>query len=336
MFPFLCFRNPGLRPKGLIEGVHIDFDSVLGRGSDAAVYNGVWNAPVAVKVLHDALIAPDVESRDVFIRKFVDECERMRELNHVNIVHFLGTTMTRTGAPALVTEKLASTLERHAERSELSMKELIRLFLDVTAGLAYIHSRGLVHRDLTTRNILLTAGTQPRAKITDVGVSKRLHGDNLEQLTRCPGTLVYMPPEAIGSQPTYDHRLDVFSFGVVAMATILRRGPSFDLMNIERYERLPDGSRRPISEIERRKDDFDAIPADHPLKPIIRRCLENDSIRRPTAVELHAELVRIGERLGFHDLENKVRVCLCLRSLDFSRLTLHCYLLRCFSWYVVC
>ena len=293
--------NPAIAPDAIIRDVQVNFDSTpLGRGSDAVVYEGSWKTPVAVKVLHEALIAPDVQSRDVFIARFLQECKRMEELRHINIVQFLGVMMTRSGAPALVTEKMAKTLEKHYETTELSLPEAVRIFCDISAGLACIHAHGMVHRDLTTRNVLLTSETKPRAKIADVGVSRRLHGDNLAAaaaLTKCPGTLLYMPPEALTDPPTYDERLDSFSLGVLMMAVLLKREPSGDLLHIERFERLADGSRRAIPEVERRKADFDAIGSGHPLKGILGRCLVNDGERRPSAAQLHLELVSVAESL---------------------------------------
>ena len=85
-------------------------------------------------------------------------------------------------------------------------------------GLLFLHCESVVHRDLTARNVLLTSSL--RAKITDFGNSRivRLeHGQLARTLTRFPGTLVYMAPEAVSERRQYGPSLDVFSFGVLTL-----------------------------------------------------------------------------------------------------------------------
>ena len=94
---------------------------------------------------------------------------------------------------------------------------------DVARGLFYLHSYDplIIHRDLTAKNVLLTASHV--AKITDFGNSRIINlppgqlGCTLSQL---PGTLVYMPPEALSASARYSSRLDIFSFGHLALYTL--------------------------------------------------------------------------------------------------------------------
>ena len=90
--------------------------------------------------------------------------------------------------------------------------------MGVCQGLLYLHGESVVHRDLTARNVLLT--TSLRAKITDFGNSRIVHlepGRLARTLTRFPGTLVYMAPEAVSEDGQYGPSLDVFSFGVLTL-----------------------------------------------------------------------------------------------------------------------
>jgi len=83
----------------------------------------------------------------------------------------------------------------------------------------YLHSHKppIVHRDLSSNNILLT--TFLRAKISDLGVAKVIRPDHKKSLTKVPGTADFMPPEAMCDTVTskYDTSLDVFSFGAVML-----------------------------------------------------------------------------------------------------------------------
>jgi serine/threonine protein kinase len=94
---------------------------------------------------------------------------------------------------------------------------------DVANGLLYLHSHNekIIHRDLTAKNVLLTSLLV--AKITDFGNSRivNLQPDQLARtLSRLPGTLVYMPPEALSASSKYGPSLDVFSFGHLALFTL--------------------------------------------------------------------------------------------------------------------
>ena len=295
-------RLSGVKPEAIISDVNVDYATPLGRGSDATVYTGTWHAPVAVKVIHPLLVERGVHGRQHFLRHFGNECNRLRDLRHQHVVQFLGVTRSRDGTPALVTERLDTTLRRCYETTPMTLDEQIDILCDVSAGLEYIHSRGVIHCDLATSNVLLTAGPRRRAKLADFGVSHSLYGNSRltndgSAQTQCPGKHLYMPPEALTENPCYDQKLDVFAFGVLMMCTVLRREPSESVFCAPHHVRLPSGEERPIPEIERRRDDFNAIDARHPLRDLIARCLENDPKRRPSSKELHAELRRARSQL---------------------------------------
>ena len=96
---------------------------------------------------------------------------------------------------------------------------------DVASGLLYLHKRNppVIHRDLTAKNILLTSHLA--AKIADMGNSHIIDmkpGRLAKTLSKLPGTLVYMPPEALDDRHSYGPPLDVFSFGHLALFTVLQ------------------------------------------------------------------------------------------------------------------
>ena len=76
-------------------------------------------------------------------------------------------------------------------------------------------------RDLSAKNVLLNSSMV--AKISDLGNSRIVDlqpGQLVKTLSRVPGTLVYMPPEAFDNSSKYGPRLDIFSFGHLALFTI--------------------------------------------------------------------------------------------------------------------
>ncbi len=96
----------------------------------------------------------------------------------------------------------------------------VSILTDTCSGLVYLHDRPspIVHRDLTARNVLLTSSLS--AKIADMGNSRilKLNLAQLAQTTsKIPGTLVYMPPEALTESHKYGPSLDMISMGHLAL-----------------------------------------------------------------------------------------------------------------------
>ena len=161
----------------------------------------------------------------------------MSSLRHPNITLFLGLCfLPGTQLPLLVMERLETSLDdllEHMPGLPLSVK---RSFLeDVASGLVYLHKRTppVIHRDLTAKNILLTSSLV--AKITDMGNSRIVDmrpGQMARTLTKLPGTLVYMPPEALGETHRYGPSLDIFSFGHLALYTITQVSKIMPLLAI--------------------------------------------------------------------------------------------------------
>ena len=117
-------------------------------------------------------------------------------------------------------------------------------------------------------------------------------------MTQSPGSYPHMPSETLTEDAAYNDRLDIFSFGVLMTAVITRREPSGDLLHSERSQLLADGSKRVIPETQRRARDIKAIPAEHPLRGLILRCLQNDPNLRPSTAELQCELLGVQRSLN--------------------------------------
>ena len=133
--------------------------------------------------------------------------------------------------PTLVMEQLAMSLEdllneAIGRKEELPLSLKISILTDVAKGLVYLHNHSpqIIHRDLTSRNVLLTLDMQ--AKITDLGNALIIDSDTVAQtMTQTPGTAVYMPPEATQYQAKYDSSIDMFSYGHLALYTAIQQFP---------------------------------------------------------------------------------------------------------------
>lgn len=179
---------------------------------------------------------------------------------------------------------LAALLENHPNLP-LHFKE--RILLDVTVGLRFLHERKhpIIHRDLTTNNVLVTEDL--RAKISDLGMARILPTSLVREMTTAPGNIHFMPPEALTPDPVYDVKLDMFSLGVVILHVVLQTWPS---PNKASTSMDPLKGLIAHSEVERRTHHFRKMDSGQPLTQLAESCLNNSPESRPSAKEAHSLL----------------------------------------------
>ena len=177
------------------------------------------------------------------------------------------------------------------------------ILLDISRGLFYLHGHSppIIHRDLTARNILFTPSML--AKIADLGNARMVEPHKLNKtMSTAPGTLVYMPPEAIGVRPKYDAKLDMFSFGHLSLYTAIKEFPD-DLLPSTYPDPSDPDNLKARSEVQRREPFmmklYKEFGKEHPLVKLIRQCLHNAAECRPSA----ADVMKILEGL---DVEKEV------------------------------
>ena len=287
------------RPQQLhYRNVRIFKDKKLGNGSYGAVYQAMWGLlPCAAKLLHPLLVELS-EPGDDPRRQFEQECHFLSTMKHPHIVQYLGTIQDpNSELPALLMELMDESLTHFLERSQqpLSYHVEVNLCYDIALALDYLHSNDIIHRDLSSNNVLLIAGS--RAKVTDFGMSKLLRiSINPRTATKCPGATVYMPPEALSDHSVYSAKIDCFSFGVLEIQIMTRQFPDpGPPTRAVADPRSPVGILIPIVDSERRKPHIDFIDPTHPLLQTALRCLSYSEGDRPTAQDLCQQIATLKE-----------------------------------------
>ena len=279
------------------EDLEIFTKEQLGTGAFGTVYKAKFCEVIcAAKILHEVLCQLSGADSQVTQSRFKQECEILKDIKHPNVVQYLGVTHDQqSGLPILLMELLDENLTDFLKRSDEPLRYhlQVNLWQDIALALTYLHSKDIIHRDLSGKNVLLIAGS--RAKVADFGMSKLTvvnayltQGD----LAQCPGTPCYMSPEALVKPPAYSYKLDVFSSGVVAIQIITREFPEPGPQMLEHDDpNSPTGlSYTPIPEVNRRKNHIDLIDPEHPLLPLIKKCLADKEKDRPSAQKLCREL----------------------------------------------
>ncbi len=270
------------------KSVQIFEDQVLGHGSFGKVCKAKCDDLLcAAKMIHPVLLSDAVDPTSYMTSRFKQECEFLSIVKHPNIVQFVGLySVPDTGAAVLLMELMEETLTDYLENDLQYLVPYhiqVNICHSVASGLSYLHANGIVHRDVSSNNILL-AGNAQVIKLSDF-VRSFFDISNRDDLTMCPGVYVYMPPEALINDPKYTEKIDCFSFGVVVIQVFLTRefprpGDRTKYIDDPRYKFA---IAIPVPEIERRRNHISKIDPGHPLLPIALDCLKDRDADRPTA-----------------------------------------------------
>jgi len=218
------------------------YQSIDGKGH---VWKGSWNGiVVAVKMIK---VEQSMEA-DV-LRRFKKLTHILDGIEHPNICKYFGNTMHQ-GHPFMVHEfigggSLHSFLHGSSDDSAswlpaLPPRLLSRIALETASAVAYLHSKGVLHRNIKAASVLLD--DDQHVKLADFGLSTTLASD----LTAETGTYRWMAPEVIGHRK-YDDKCDVHSYGMLLWELTHRKIPFQGRGALQAAFAVVQGERPPIS-----------------------------------------------------------------------------------------
>ena len=207
---------PLIEPHGQIG--RFEIRRSLGSGGMGEIfesYDTELHRTVAIKVL-----ASKHSEDQTMKQRFLREARTASKLNHPNIatIHEIGEA---AGNPYIVMEYVEGrTLAERLAEGPLELREILEAGKQAAEALAEAHSQGIVHRDIKTANIMITA--RGKVKVLDFGLAKPLppvnRASSKARLTESGvllGTVSYMSPEQASGSEDVSHLSDIFSLGVV-------------------------------------------------------------------------------------------------------------------------
>lgn len=221
------------------------------------------------------------------LESFPSEARIVAKLEHPNIVPLYEAGVHR-GFPYLVFAYVEGTtlFDKRVRDGAMPVQEALRVFGAILDGVACAHAHGILHLDLSPRNIMIDAAGVPR--IMDFGLSKFAGADAARfEDRRLIGTPRYMSPEHFNGR-ALTARSDIFALGLILYEMVTGRSP----VQAENMQALI----RAIAERELDLGDMDRLGLDARLQALIRRALSHDANARfADAVEMKLALEQLSE-----------------------------------------
>eukprot|EP00250_Pteridium_aquilinum_P006013 c1600_g1_i1 orf=412-1587(+) len=268
------------------------------QGAFGRLYRGTYNGEdVAVKLLERP--ENNLERAQFLENQFAKEVSMLATLRHENVVRFIGACW-KPSVLCIATEyaKGGSLRMFLARKRVIPLRLAVKYALDVARGMEYLHSFGVIHRDLKSDNLLIS---DKSIKIADFGVA-RIEVQT-EGMTPETGTYRWMAPEMI-QRRSYNNKVDVYSFGIVLWELITGSLPFQNMTAVQAAFAVVNRGTRP-------EIPTDCAPA---LAQIMTSCWDANPEVRPAFSEV-VRLLEEAQQLIMRTVGTAVfRRCGCLAT----------------------
>ncbi|XP_078515907.1 serine/threonine-protein kinase PAK 6 isoform X1 [Lissotriton helveticus] len=207
----------------------------------------------------------------------------MRDYRHVNVVEMYKSYLVGEELWVLMEFVQGGALTDIVSQTRLSEEQIATVCESVLQALAYLHSQGVIHRDIKSDSILLTL--DGRVKLSDFGFCAQISKD-VPKRKSLVGTPYWMAPEVITRSP-YSTEVDIWSLGIMVIEMVDGEPPYFSDSPVQAMKSLRDGPPPKM------KNAYKISPV---LRDFLERMLTKDATERATAQELldHPFLLQTG------------------------------------------
>ncbi|KAF0893156.1 hypothetical protein E2562_023186 [Oryza meyeriana var. granulata] len=261
--PTTCLQSESQWKKGKLLGSGTFGQVYLGFNSE----NGQFCAIKEVQVISD-----DPHSKER-LKQLNQEIDMLRQLSHPNIVQYYGSEMTDDALSIYLEYVSGGSIHKLLREYGPFKEPVIRNYTgQILSGLAYLHGRNTVHRDIKGANILV--GPNGEVKLADFGMAK--HISSFAEIRSFKGSPYWMAPEVIMNGRGYNLPVDIWSLGCTIIEMATARPPWHQYEGVAAIFKIANS--KDIPEI---PDSFSEEG-----KSFLQLCLKRDPASRSTATQL--------------------------------------------------
>eukprot|EP00249_Psilotum_nudum_P014021 c24625_g1_i1 orf=199-1584(-) len=262
----------------LIDDSQLQLGQRVAKGSSGVIYEGMYKGEkVAVKALKS--FRSSAWTGVEFCREIVG----LLSCQHKNLLHMYGVTFNRCHGLLIITKFMEEgCLHQYLQRRQkLDVQEVIQLALGIAEGMSFLHSRGIVHRDLKSANVLLDE--KGNVVIGDLGNCCLWNEER--EIKQELGSYRWMAPEVFADESRtiqLTPQSDVYSFGILLWELVTCKLPYADYTDIQAAVAVVMNGLRP------------SIPeyCFPPLRYIIEKCWSQNPSDRPKFTQI-VEMLKI-------------------------------------------
>ncbi|XP_062147983.1 mitogen-activated protein kinase kinase kinase 3 [Alnus glutinosa] len=269
---------PNTRTSGVIENTTSTQSNwkkgrLLGRGTFGHVYLGFNSGSGQMCAIKEVRVASDDHTSRECLKQLNQEINLLSQLSHPNIVRYYGSELGEETLSVYLEFVSGGSIHKLLQEYGSFKEPVIQNYTrQIISGLAYLHGRHTVHRDIKGANILVDPNGE--IKLADFGMAK--HITACSSMLSFKGSPYWMAPEVVMNTNGYSLAVDIWSLGCTILEMATSKPPWSQYEGVAAIFKI--GNSKDTPEIpERLSND---------AKSFIKLCLQRDPSARPTALQL--------------------------------------------------
>ncbi|XP_059432018.1 mitogen-activated protein kinase kinase kinase 3 [Corylus avellana] len=269
---------PNTRTSGVVENTTSTQSNwkkgrLLGRGTFGHVYLGFNSGSGQMCAIKEVRVASDDQTSRECLKQLNQEINLLSQLSHPNIVRYYGSELGEETLSVYLEYVSGGSIHKLLQEYGPFKEPVIQNYTrQIISGLAYLHGRHTVHRDIKGANILVDPNGE--IKLADFGMAK--HITACSSMLSFKGSPYWMAPEVVMNTNGYSLAVDIWSLGCTILEMATSKPPWSQYEGVAAIFKI--GNSKDTPEIP------ECLSND--AKSFIKLCLQRDPLARPTAIKL--------------------------------------------------